>query len=153
MFTTDLVNLYNKNIFKTSLYIYIFQDGKCRLMRNLSLSMGSAKLKFKANWSFGVPKLSSDRYTQIYLWLGHTKKQSLNQRLITTMHMYICIDIFHFIEHKTKLAMVKESYRKMFLEIKTTVKSPNFLRTKCHWNTFPKDLPKRQLPKQQLPKG
>ena len=39
MFTTDLVNLYNKNIFKTSLYIYIFQDEKCRLMRNLSLSM------------------------------------------------------------------------------------------------------------------
>ena len=38
MFTTDLVNLYNRNIFKTSLYIYIFQDEKCRLMRNLSLS-------------------------------------------------------------------------------------------------------------------
>ena len=38
MFTTDLVNLYN--IFKTSLYIYIFQDEKCRLMRNLSLSHG-----------------------------------------------------------------------------------------------------------------
>ena len=40
MFTTDLVNLYNRNIFKTSLYFYIFQDEKCRLMRNLSLSMG-----------------------------------------------------------------------------------------------------------------
>ena len=39
MFTTDLVNLYNRNIFKRSLYIYIFQDEKCRLMRNLSLSM------------------------------------------------------------------------------------------------------------------
>ena len=39
MFTNDLVNLYNRNIFKTSLYIYIFQDEKCRLMRNLSLSM------------------------------------------------------------------------------------------------------------------
>ena len=39
MFTTDLVNLYNRNIFKTSLYFYIFQDEKCRLMRNLSLSM------------------------------------------------------------------------------------------------------------------
>ena len=39
MFTTDLVNLYNRNIFKTSLYIYIFQDEKCRHMRNLSLSM------------------------------------------------------------------------------------------------------------------
>ena len=39
MFTTDLVNLYNRNIFKTSLYIYIFQDEECRLMRNLSLSM------------------------------------------------------------------------------------------------------------------
>ena len=39
MFTTDLVNLYNRNIFKTSLYIYTFQDEKCRLMRNLSLSM------------------------------------------------------------------------------------------------------------------
>ena len=41
MFTTDLVNLYSRNIFKTSLYIYIFQDEKCRLMRNLSLSMAS----------------------------------------------------------------------------------------------------------------
>jgi len=39
MFTSDLVNLYNRNIFKTSLYIYIFQDEKCRLRRNLSLSM------------------------------------------------------------------------------------------------------------------
>ena len=39
MFTTDLVNLYNRNVFKTSLYNYIFQDEKCRLMRNLSLSM------------------------------------------------------------------------------------------------------------------
>ena len=53
MFTTDLVNLYNRNIFKTSLYTkrteylmyilfslsVIFQDEKCRLMRNLSLSM------------------------------------------------------------------------------------------------------------------
>jgi len=38
MFTTDLVNLYNRNIFKTSL-IYIFQDEKCILMRILSLSM------------------------------------------------------------------------------------------------------------------
>ena len=28
MFTTDLVN---RNILKTSLYIYIFQDKKCRL--------------------------------------------------------------------------------------------------------------------------
>ena len=39
MFTTDLVNLYIRNIFKTSQYIYIFQDEKSRLMRNLSLSM------------------------------------------------------------------------------------------------------------------
>ena len=39
MLTTDLVNLCNRNIFKTSLYNYIFQDEKCRLMRNLSLSM------------------------------------------------------------------------------------------------------------------
>ena len=39
MFTTGLINLYNRNIFKTSLYIYIFQDEKCRLMHNLSLSM------------------------------------------------------------------------------------------------------------------
>ena len=44
MFTTDQVNLYNRNIFNTSLYIYIFQDEKCRLMRNLSLSMGSMVL-------------------------------------------------------------------------------------------------------------
>ena len=41
MFTTDLVNLYNRIIFKTSLYIYIFQDEKFRFMRNLSLSMVS----------------------------------------------------------------------------------------------------------------
>ena len=54
MFSTDLGNLqgvpyhirydmgrsvYNRNIFRTSLYIYIVQDEKCRLMRNLSLSM------------------------------------------------------------------------------------------------------------------
>jgi len=39
MFTTDLGNQYNRNIFKKSLYIYIFQDEKCRHMRNLSLSM------------------------------------------------------------------------------------------------------------------
>ena len=39
MITTDQVDLYNRNIFKTSLYIYIFQDEKCRLMRKLSLSM------------------------------------------------------------------------------------------------------------------
>jgi len=38
MFTADLVNLYNRNIFETSLYIFIFQDEKCRLLRNLSLS-------------------------------------------------------------------------------------------------------------------
>ena len=47
MFTTDLVNLYNRNIFKPSLYIYIFQDEKCRLMRNLSLSMSSSHLKLR----------------------------------------------------------------------------------------------------------
>ena len=38
-----LVNLYNRNIFKTFLYIYIFQDDKCRLMRNLSLSKERTK--------------------------------------------------------------------------------------------------------------
>ena len=43
MFTTDLFNLYNRNIFKTSLYIYTFQDEKCRLMRNLSLAMVGAR--------------------------------------------------------------------------------------------------------------
>ena len=46
MFTTDLVNLYNRNIFKTSLYIYIFQDEKCRLLRNLSLSISCTYLSF-----------------------------------------------------------------------------------------------------------
>ena len=54
MFTTDLVNLYNRNIFKTSLYIYIFQDEKCRLMRNLSLSMGKSGIAIfvgRANWN------------------------------------------------------------------------------------------------------
>jgi len=51
MFTTDLVNLYNRNIFKTSLYIYIFQDEKCRLLRNLSLSMIILRLEeFMAIW-------------------------------------------------------------------------------------------------------
>ena len=30
MFTTDLINPDNRNIFKTYLYIYIFQDEKCR---------------------------------------------------------------------------------------------------------------------------
>ena len=46
MFTTDLVNLYTRNIFKTSLYIYIFQDEKCHLMRNLSLSMSVSLIKY-----------------------------------------------------------------------------------------------------------
>ena len=32
-------SVYNRNIFKTSLYTYIFQDVKCRLMHNRSLSM------------------------------------------------------------------------------------------------------------------
>ena len=45
MFTTDLVNLYNRIIFETSLYIYIFQDEKCRLMRNLSLSRGNTDFR------------------------------------------------------------------------------------------------------------
>ena len=45
MFTTYLVNLYNRDIFKTSLYMYIFQDEKCLLMRNLSLSHGSTQDK------------------------------------------------------------------------------------------------------------
>jgi len=47
MFTTDQVNLYNRNIFKTSLYIYIFHDEKCRLMRNLSLSMIETNEKWR----------------------------------------------------------------------------------------------------------
>ena len=49
MFTTNLVNLYNRNIFKTSLYIYIFQGEKCRLMRNLSLSMIDPKCLIRNN--------------------------------------------------------------------------------------------------------
>ena len=55
MFTTDLVNLYNRNIFKTSLYIYIFQDEKCRLMRNLSLSMPLTVLKSSLDCSIDRP--------------------------------------------------------------------------------------------------
>ena len=51
MFTTDLVNLYNRNILKTFLYIYIFQDEKCRLMRNLSLSMGNSRMKNRKMWN------------------------------------------------------------------------------------------------------
>ena len=50
---TDLVNLYNRNIFKTSLYIYIFQDEKCRLMRNLSLSMNQTEVKTFVLWILG----------------------------------------------------------------------------------------------------
>ena len=38
-FSNSVGNLYNRNIFRTSLYIYIVQDEKCHLMRNLSLSM------------------------------------------------------------------------------------------------------------------
>ena len=34
---------------KTSLYIYIFQDEKCRLMSNLSLSMDLMELKLSFN--------------------------------------------------------------------------------------------------------
>ena len=56
MFTTDLVNLYNRNSFKTSLYIYIFQDEKCRLMRNLFLSMGLSIKNTGVNRALRSPK-------------------------------------------------------------------------------------------------
>ena len=55
MFTTDLVNLYNRNIFKTTLYIYIFQDEKCRLMHNLSLSMGETPETHESETLFKIP--------------------------------------------------------------------------------------------------
>ena len=51
MFTTDLVNLYNMNFFKTSLYIYIFQDEKCRLIHNLYLSMVCVHISH-VHWTF-----------------------------------------------------------------------------------------------------
>ena len=54
MFPTDLVNLYNRNIFKASLYIYIFQDEKCRFMRNLSLSMDKTNQIVKLNQLKGL---------------------------------------------------------------------------------------------------
>ena len=72
MFTTDLVILYNRNIFKTSLYIYFFQDEKCRLMRNLSLSMVftvvlldpkfSEKIRLFLKWWFWISVTSFSCY-------------------------------------------------------------------------------------------
>ena len=56
MFTTDLANLYNRNIFKTSLCIHIFQDEKCRLIRNLSLSMGFSIKNTGVNRALSSPK-------------------------------------------------------------------------------------------------
>jgi len=60
MFTTDLVNLYNRNIFKTSLYIYIFQDEKCRLMRNLSLSMVNSRFLINRSYTLDQCILNVD---------------------------------------------------------------------------------------------
>ena len=73
MFTTDLVNLYNRNIFRTSLYIYIVQDEKCRLMRNLSLSMVAPAspiecLLYLPNVRAKQYKLGPERLT----WLGNS---------------------------------------------------------------------------------
>jgi len=71
MFTTDLVNLYNRNIFKTSLFIYIFQDEKCCLMRNLSLSM---------DFSRGCHELPRQNLNQtgpsFHEMIGHSNRQT-----------------------------------------------------------------------------
>ena len=49
MFTTDLVNLYNMNIFKTSLYIYIFHNEKCRLAQSIFIYVKMTKM-FKISY-------------------------------------------------------------------------------------------------------
>ena len=66
MFTTDLVNLYDRNIFKTSLYIYIFQDEKCRLMRNLSLSMDIIEVS-QEGFHIGILGSISEMYPSKYI--------------------------------------------------------------------------------------
>ena len=48
-------SVYNRNIFKTTLYIYIFQDEKCRLMHNLSLSMGETPETHESETLFKIP--------------------------------------------------------------------------------------------------
>ena len=64
MFTTYLVNLYNRNIFKTSLYIYIFLNEKCRLMRNLSLSMVEFAESLKPQGSEAILEIHSFYHIQ-----------------------------------------------------------------------------------------
>ena len=58
------------NIFKTSLYIYIFQDEKCRLMRNLSLTMvkpihTSFRLSFKFQLLSVIPVYRKSKFNLI----------------------------------------------------------------------------------------
>ena len=70
MFTTDLVNLFNRNISKTSLYIYIFQDEKYRLMLNLSLSMATSfKMFIKYSDCLKIYK-SSQFFPLLLFFLG-----------------------------------------------------------------------------------
>ena len=76
MFTTHLVNLYNGNIFKTSLYIYMFQDEKCRLMRNLSLSKGCPK-NMGIEWRIGTPCMTVYYYPNILGFKGPSAKTSI----------------------------------------------------------------------------
>ena len=62
MFTTDLVNLYNRNIFKTFLYIYIIQDEKlCAVYLYLWLLQRFDSCKPYFKWQRYPEKVLSDQ--------------------------------------------------------------------------------------------
>ena len=83
MFTTGLVNIYNRNIFKTSLYIYIFQDEKCRLMRNLSLSMVLPQVIRRIHEQSILPHLQSAQFLQII------KKKKFKKKSFSLIYLRI----------------------------------------------------------------
>ena len=58
-------NVHNRPSFKTSLYIYIFQDEKSRLMRNLSLSMIISGDNSSIITTWSISNTGCQKWTQI----------------------------------------------------------------------------------------
>ena len=107
MFTTNLVNLYNRNIFETSLYIYIFQDEKCRLMRNLSLSMVVDLTYFKI-WILLVKIILSFKYQRFTS--SDCKDIGIRQFEFVTKTHFFCLKVekitYFFIHVRKQLDVI-----------------------------------------------
>ena len=103
MFTTHLVNIYNKNIFKTSVYIYIFQDEKCRLI-------------YLYLW-WGPEKEKDDFYTQFkthetqHLWSVLCQFHFLNDAETFSKTIFL---IWNSINYTLNIASMSSSYSKVF---------------------------------------